>query len=85
MLATVYFLMRALACDFPHEASKEFLIDYFEELRIKYLEFVNASQQLQQDKRKPQREEKKFLKFILCFFRIQGILYTKIGIDELEK
>ena len=43
MLATVYFLMRALACDLPHEASKEFLIDYFEELRIKYLEVVNAS------------------------------------------
>lgn len=72
MLATVYFLMRALACDIPHEASKEFLIDYFEELRIKYLEVVNASlqQSQKQGQRRPQREEKKFLKFILCFFRI---------------
>ena len=34
MLATVYFLMRALACDLPHEASKEFLIDYFHVFRI---------------------------------------------------
>lgn len=41
MLATVYFLMRALACSMPHEASKEFLIDYFEELRMKYVELIN--------------------------------------------
>jgi hypothetical protein len=27
--------MRSLACDLPHEASKEIMIDYFEELRIK--------------------------------------------------
>lgn len=34
-LATVTYLMRALACDLPHEASKEFLITYFEEQRMK--------------------------------------------------
>jgi len=33
--------MRALACDIPHEASKEYLIDYFEELRMKYLDITS--------------------------------------------
>ena len=28
--------------------------------------------------------EKAFLKFLLCFMRIQTVLYTKIGVDELE-
>ena len=37
MLATVYFLMRSLACELPHEASREFLFDYFEEIRLKYI------------------------------------------------
>ena len=31
------------------------------------------------------REDKVFLKFILTFFRVQGILYTRIGIDELDR
>lgn len=30
------------------------------------------------------REDKTFYNFILAFFRFQGILYTRIGIDELE-
>jgi hypothetical protein len=30
------------------------------------------------------RDDKKFYDFILLFFRIQSILYTRIGIDELE-
>jgi len=32
--------MRSLACDLSHDASKEFLIDYFEEIRIKYLKNI---------------------------------------------
>ena len=28
--------------------------------------------------------EKAFLRFLLCFMRIQNILYTKIGVDELN-
>ena len=36
-LLTIYYLMRSLACEVPHEASKEFLIDYFEEIRLKYV------------------------------------------------
>jgi hypothetical protein len=31
------------------------------------------------------REDQKFFKFILSFLRMQGILYTKIGEDELDK
>jgi len=34
-------LMRSLACDIPHEASREFMIDYFEEIRIKSIEIKN--------------------------------------------
>jgi len=30
------------------------------------------------------KEELIFYDFILAFYRFQGILYTKIGIDELE-
>jgi hypothetical protein len=33
--------MRALACNIPHEASKEFLIDFFEDLRLKYVRMNN--------------------------------------------
>jgi hypothetical protein len=31
------------------------------------------------------REDKVAYDFILGFFRYQGILYTRIGIDELEE
>ena len=30
--------MRSLACELPHEPSKEYLITYFEEIRQKYIE-----------------------------------------------
>ena len=79
--------MRSLACELPHEASREFLINYFEEIRLKYIELKNADKvgskghRMNQDK----REDKHFYKFILNFFRIQGILYTKIGVDELDQ
>lgn len=36
-LLGVYNLMRSLACEIPHEASKEQLIDYFEDIRMKYI------------------------------------------------
>jgi hypothetical protein len=29
--------MRSLACEIPHEVSKEFIINYFEEIRLKFL------------------------------------------------
>lgn len=32
-----------------------------------------------------EREDKTFYNFILSFFRIQAILYTQIGIDDLEE
>lgn len=41
-LATVFFLMRSLACNLPNEASREFLIDYFDNLRMKFLDFENS-------------------------------------------
>lgn len=65
ILATVYFLMRALACNMPHEAAREFLIDFFEELRLKY---VNLTNQLKS--KKTQVEDKKLQQFLLCHFRI---------------
>jgi len=37
MLLAVYNLMRSLACEIPYEASKERLIDYFEDIRMKCL------------------------------------------------
>ena len=30
------------------------------------------------------RDDKKFFDFILCFFRVQAILFTHIEIDEIE-
>jgi len=41
-MATVYFLMQSLACDLPFEASREFLIDYFEEIRFKFIKARNS-------------------------------------------
>ena len=29
-LATIYHLMRSLACELPHEPSREYLVNYFE-------------------------------------------------------
>lgn len=54
---------------------------------MKYIELKNSDKvgskghRMNQDK----REDKHFYKFILNFFRIQGILYTKIGVDELDQ
>ena len=73
-LATVTYLMRALACDMPHEASKEFLITYFEELRLKYIDL----------NKKKEKNNMKCLRFLLAFFRVQNILYTRVGIDQLS-
>ena len=71
--------MRSLACNLPYESSKEFLIDYFESLRMKYLDLINKKE------KNKSREDKKLVKFLLSHFRIQGILFTKIGIDELDE
>ena len=38
-----------------------------------------------QDSMITSKEELIFYDFILAFFRFQGILYTKIGIDELDE
>ena len=87
ILATIYFLMRSLACELPHEASREFLFDYFEEIRLKYVAVQSPKKEKKKHRSKIEQkgDEKVFLNFILCLFRIQGILYTKIGTDELEK
>ena len=86
--------MRSLACELPHEPSKEYLVTYFEDIRQKYIENKRC---IAGEKKKGGkggdynrsnknliREDQKFFKFILAFFRVQGILYTKIGEDELE-
>lgn len=75
--------MRSLACELPHEASREYLVNYFEQIRQKLLENnqINQQQQLQGNKGKKnkdfdrqnnnlQRDDKYFLNFILTFFRV---------------
>jgi hypothetical protein len=79
--------MQALSCQIPHEACKELLTDYFEELRIKFLQAKSDLENPKQMKRRgPSKtiEDDVFLNFILWFFRIQGILFTKIGLDEVD-
>ena len=36
-ISTIYFLARALACDIPHESSRDILIDQFEEARATFI------------------------------------------------
>ena len=82
-MATIYHLMRSLACELPHEASREYLVNYFEQIRQKLLEKnqINQQLQLQGNKGKKnkdfdrqnnnlQRDDKYFLNFILTFFRV---------------
>ena len=59
--------------------SKQFIIDYFEEIRLK-----GISESKKTDKKKSTREDAKMTTFLFTFIRVQGILYTKIGTDEIE-
>ena len=73
--------MRGLACDTPHEAAREFLIDLFEELRAKFVQW----RKVHKVSKKKVPPEDRLNGFLLCFFRVQGILYTRVGIDELDE
>ncbi|CDW86913.1 UNKNOWN [Stylonychia lemnae] len=46
--------------------------------------FTNSKTALRGLNNRKVRDDKVFYDFILAFFRFQGILYTRIGIDELE-
>lgn len=89
-LNTVYFLTRSLACELPHEPSREYLVTYFEEIRQKYIENKRTIEEKKggdynRSNKNLIKEDQRFYKFIIAFFRVQGILYTKIGADEIEK
>lgn len=63
--------MRGQACELPNEQSKENLIDYFENIRLKYMKVSDAKKdgtikRLQQTF----QEDKDFLNFILTHFKI---------------
>ena len=73
--------MRALACDIPHEAARETLISYFEQLRGRFLSWKNKHRA----KRGNIPADERLSGFLLAFFRVQGILYTRVGIDELDE
>lgn len=93
VLQTMYYLMRSLACDTPHEAAREFLVDFFEELRIRFVQWRkthegSTGQNAKKGKKKvivAVTDEDRLTGFLLAFFRVQGILYTKIAIDELDE
>jgi hypothetical protein len=69
-----------MACAHPVD-TKESLINHFEEIRLTILNEKNLSRSTRV---KLNREDKKFYDFILCFFRVQAIMYTNIGIDDIE-
>lgn len=81
VLQTAYYLMRALACDIPHEAAQESLIAYFEQLRSRF----NNWKKVNKVKRRNIPADERLTGFLLAFFRVQGILYTRVGIDELDE
>ena len=82
--------MWALSCSFPNLSTRENLINLFEEIRIKDIEEIKlesnlpTSQNIQKQKIETV-EDKRFTKFFRCFCRVQNILYTRIGIDELDR
>jgi hypothetical protein len=80
-LQTAYYLMRALACDIPHEAARESLIDYFERLRARFISW----KKVHKAKRRNVPADERLTGFLLAFFRVQGILYTRVGVDELDE
>lgn len=64
------------------------MIDHFEEIRIKFNEERNVNlnnrSAILARGGPGSRDEKVFFNFILAFFRLQSILYSRIGVDELE-
>lgn len=96
-LLAIYNQMRALSCSFPTTSSetREHLINLLNELRSKDIEETKlepsepssssgkrtgAAQHIQLDS----VSERAFSRFSMCFFRTQNVLFTRIGIDELE-
>lgn len=78
--------MWALSCSFPNLGTREKLINLFEEIRKKDIEESKLETSL--PTRQPKFdtvEDKRFQRFFYCFCRLQNILFTRIGIDEIEK
>ena len=60
----------------------------FEDIRVRYLyeKSTNSIKSRQGSYAKAtNREDKKFYDFILCFFRVQAILFTHIQVDDIEE
>ena len=58
--------MRALACDIPHEAARETLISYFEQLRGRFFSWKNKHRA----KRRNIPADEGLSGFLLTFFRV---------------
>jgi hypothetical protein len=61
--------MRAMSCAYPHQNSKDFLIDLFLETRQRDLAAKST--------------EDPFSRFLYCFLRVQNVMYSRVGVDEL--
>ena len=86
-LGSVYYFMWAQSCAFPSTIqTKETLINLFETIRIKDLDEVKIQSETGDLRFKTVDtvNEKSFFDFILCFFRTQNIMFTRIGEDQLE-
>jgi len=80
-------LTQSLASELPCDSSHELLIDYFEEIRFKFLKSKQGGQTLGRNgqiQKRLLKDEEAFYHFILCLFRVEGILFTRIGVDELD-
>lgn len=61
--------MRAMSCAYPHQTSKDFLIELFLETRQRDLAVKSS--------------EDAFLRFLYCFLRVQNVMFSRVGVDEL--
>ena len=71
-----------MSCANPHISTRENLINLLQETRQKDIDDTNLRNG--QTKRLESVSEDHFIRFLFCFLRVQNILYSRIGIDELE-
>lgn len=76
--------MRALSCSFPHQASRENLINLLQDIRMRD---IDASKlEVHPGKLKVETvSDTRFAAYLNCFGRLQKLLYTRIGVDEFDR
>jgi len=87
-LNAVNLFMRALSCSFPNQATKENLINLLQQIRM--MDIEDSKLEANSSGLKPVGKietvsDTRFMKFFNCFCRTQTVLYTRIGVDELER